>query len=843
MATEQDQEEQYEDAPQDGAPADAEDSLRPGDDDSRTAGLSDGCEPQSELELRAAKLAGRRTLDTPPAGASDWSEVPSLSREIEILRGRYAEAQDACGEAESEAAHLAKELEEARAAAARSLAEAERLQSEAQSVGLDAEAALALQEKAREASELAGSLAREVERRETELRGAQSRIVRLENDLSMERMTPGEREFEITGLRSALDEAREDALRCQRETSDIKTDLALSRAEAQSRGEEIEELTAKLDACRADLVLREYEVATLQEQTRNLVNEQRRLDADATELRSELDTAQERLAARDREISAQAEHLSITREGHARRDSQIEALQANLQSSSEESLVLEAEIATLRAERRQDRSLLEERDRRIQSLSEVVTAIERAMVGHGGNLAAGWSRIPAADLTTAGPSLDTAGAEALDTTQALAAPTVATEPEDRDDDAAADASPQDRTVELDTEGDAWQATDTPTSIEAEAAADQSEVTLGFESEATAESGPVDAAHASSEAEAQSASEAEAQSALEDDGSSAAEVEAASGADPEEAAVELDANQPIFAQPPPVPTPIYRFWRDMKVAKLLDFLEVPGFDDLAAHRISLLCEELEGETVHIWSICGGDHEVELRIAGKLGEQGHQNFHFHCLESEPDNVEKRRKLAEALELADQLESVDASYSDWPSDAPCNFVLADNAISHAADPAALLARIEEACAAGATLILSDRLPAASDLSSDSIAAVERVWSVMPDGYKMDHVTNSEHDSASEALAETDDPQPPDLVGLLRERLHPEVRACFGNLMDLFTGPRRGLNFEAGDNESQRFIESFDDVDEARIREESLSPRHIVAVLGHAPVEGPMLVGVEPV
>lgn len=603
---------------------------------------------------------------------------------------------------------------------------------------------------------------------------------------------------EIEELRVAV-EGRQLALTVARETNEeLRASAVLARAQS--------------DALRVDLELREDEIASLRTDHREALARASRAEAELAEARAAIEALETTLAGRERDVASRDAHVAIAERGIEERDQQLATLRKQLDQSNEQFALFEGEIRTQRAVLESARHTIALRDERMAYLQDTLRGVEQLASG-----AASVEALPRPQVATAPATAPVPAVAPVPITATAPAPEPSVEIAVAESPALEDATPKAASVEK-------------------------EPTIDSEPTELAQTEPVEAPAELESDDAvapETTEQPESESAATED--TLNEPPAPSPAAQAEAAPEPEAAQPFFYRNvPPLITPIFRYWRDREVENNHPDEAVTTVDQLFYGYVASECAKRPDDTIHIWSLGGGDTQSEIRIGALLKEKQIDNFVFHILDSQPKKLRKQRTMiVSGLELNEKFDIHEGELENWPTDSPCDFVVADGSISSAKDPEALLDRIRRACEGGAVLLMTDRIGSSTPLSPAASDAIGAIFGDLSEKQRKNKVEGSTDDEFKDRRESEDDSTTKLLAALLEDRFEFELKLTGGNLIEALVGPEYGPNFKPKEPDDCKIVDQLAALDQRIISSENLAPRFLVAVLRTDPVSEPLFLG----
>ncbi len=269
--------------------------------------------------------------------------------------------------------------------------------------------------------------------------------------------------------------------------------------------------------------------------------------------------------------------------------------------------------------------------------------------------------------------------------------------------------------------------------------------------------------------------------------------------------------------------IFDLWRDQQVARKLSSLDIADTEGFFARHIAAAANLPKGDTLEVLSLGGEEPDFELRIARRLRKQGQHDFRIHFPQG--DAAQTNATLARAASAGIDTELAPFDADAWmQAGLPEHFhvIIGDGALSRSTQLVPFVDSLESAAREGSQLALAERIGRGESRTAREMG--ERVWRLMPERYKYNHVTDEvdgEYASHAEAVLDVD------ILALLRSRFAFEDYASFGHLVDRFIGAEIGPNFDPEDDRDRRFIEQIANLDEAKLDSGTLRPLHMMARL----------------
>lgn len=281
----------------------------------------------------------------------------------------------------------------------------------------------------------------------------------------------------------------------------------------------------------------------------------------------------------------------------------------------------------------------------------------------------------------------------------------------------------------------------------------------------------------------------------------------------------------FAQPSPNPErpAIFTAWRDQQIRRKLATLDVTSSDDYFARHVAEAAAAADGARIDVLSLGGEDSEFELRIARALRQRGDLDFRLHFPMRDGAHAARMTRKAAGAGLDSELVAYDAaSWTEARLPETLHAIVGDGALARTPQAEPFADALLRAARSGCQIALAERIGGGESRAAREMG--ERIWRLMPERYKTNHVTGLvEEEFASQVFTTPDF----DVLALLRSRFAFEDFASFGHLVDRFIGPEIGPNFDPEDDRDLRFIDQIANLDEAKLDSGALAPLHMIVRL----------------
>ena len=286
--------------------------------------------------------------------------------------------------------------------------------------------------------------------------------------------------------------------------------------------------------------------------------------------------------------------------------------------------------------------------------------------------------------------------------------------------------------------------------------------------------------------------------------------------------------------------IFHLWSHQYVrTKMEAAFGVSTFNDFYTKYMLQFAAENPGQRVEIASLGAGNGDLEVGLGQVLREKGFDNFLFHCLDVNPNMLDRGREMAAAAGLAGHYSFEEADAAHWHPAAPLAVVMAHQALHHFVELEAIFANVKAAIGDRGYFLSNDMIGRNGHQRwPEALGIVHGIWRDMPSRYKYNHQLKR-----FEALYENWDcskegfegVRAQDILRLLLQTFQFEAFAAYGNIIDIFVDRGFGHNFDPHNPEDVAFIEKLGALDEEMVDSGKVKPCQMIAVMRGRPVENP--------
>jgi SAM-dependent methyltransferase len=281
--------------------------------------------------------------------------------------------------------------------------------------------------------------------------------------------------------------------------------------------------------------------------------------------------------------------------------------------------------------------------------------------------------------------------------------------------------------------------------------------------------------------------------------------------------------------------IHHHWSEHYVLPKLVACGFENTDELFLSYLVGACQEEPERVCAVASLGAGNCDLEVRLASLARARGVENLRFHCLELNPDMIERGRRLAHQAELADRFTFEVTDLEAWQPDGALSACLANHSLHHLVGLERLFAGIRGALGERGVFLINDMIGRNGHLRwPEALLFVERIWRRLPARYKYNHQLRrleldfEDWDCSAEG---NEGIRAQDVLPLLIEHFHFDTFVAFGNVIDVFVDRSFGHNFDPNTPEDVAWIERIAQLDDALLDAGAVKPTHAIAALRACP------------
>lgn len=249
-----------------------------------------------------------------------------------------------------------------------------------------------------------------------------------------------------------------------------------------------------------------------------------------------------------------------------------------------------------------------------------------------------------------------------------------------------------------------------------------------------------------------------------------------------------------------------------------------------------CQEQPGEIASVVSVGAGNCDVEVAIGRKLKAAGSSNFHFDCIEINPDMVRRAKLAAEAAGIAAHYRFLAEDFNRWqPDDDEYDIVMANQSLHHVVELEHLFDSVSNGLKPDGLFLTSDMIGRNGHQRwPEALAMVDVLWQQLPLSYRYNHSRQCyekkfiNHDCSGSGFEGI---RAQDILQLLRQRFHFNLFLPYGNIAFVFVDRTFGNNYDPRNRWDRAFIDQVHALDSQSILEGTIKPTSMIAVMSLKP------------
>jgi SAM-dependent methyltransferase len=292
--------------------------------------------------------------------------------------------------------------------------------------------------------------------------------------------------------------------------------------------------------------------------------------------------------------------------------------------------------------------------------------------------------------------------------------------------------------------------------------------------------------------------------------------------------------------------IFHYWSDKYLRPMLEEFGVSNPDEFFAKYLRESAAACKSSTPVFVSIGAGNCDTEVRIAQLLRKSGLERFTIECLDMNPHMLERGRELAQREGVAENLRFVEGDFNRWSAERTYAGIMANQSLHHVVNLEGLFEEVERSLDPRGYFVVSDMIGRNGHQRwPEALAEVQRFWRELPAGYRY----NLQLQRHEELYINWDCSQEgfegiraQEILPLLLERFRFAVYIGFANVVDVFIDRAFGHHFKAEQAWDRDFVDRVHAFDEQALRDGSITPTHMMAVLTKARTAGRYSRGLSP-
>jgi len=285
--------------------------------------------------------------------------------------------------------------------------------------------------------------------------------------------------------------------------------------------------------------------------------------------------------------------------------------------------------------------------------------------------------------------------------------------------------------------------------------------------------------------------------------------------------------------------IFHYWSNKYLKPLLEEHDIIHPDDLFVRHMFDSVSFCGGEKPIFISIGSGNCDTEVRIAKRLKEKGLQKFCIECLELSSNMLKRGHDLAVKEGVIENLSFIESDFNTWKANKEYTSVIANHSLHHTQNLEGVFIEIKKSLHKNGAFITNDMIGRNGHQRwPEALNAVHNFWQELPETYKYNHqlkrfeVMYENWDCSTEGFEGI---RAQDILPLLIKNFHFQLFIGFSNVIDVFIDRCFGQNFNPNNKWDTDFIDKVHQFDEESIRNGTIKPTHMMAVMKKLPVKNP--------
>ena len=283
-------------------------------------------------------------------------------------------------------------------------------------------------------------------------------------------------------------------------------------------------------------------------------------------------------------------------------------------------------------------------------------------------------------------------------------------------------------------------------------------------------------------------------------------------------------------------PIFHYWSNKYLRPMLEEFGVSNPDQFFAKFLRESSDACGDSDPVFLSVGAGNCDTEVRVAKLMRDAGLTRFTIECLDMNPHTLERGRELAQREGVSEQLSFLQGDFNRWVGTRKYAGIIANQSLHHVLELEHLFDEIKRALKPNASFITSDMIGRNGHLRwPEALAAVQRFWAELPSGYRYNRQLERREQMFEDWDCSTEGFEgirAQDVLPLLIERFHFKLFIAFSNVTDIFIDRSFGHNFNAEQAWDRDFVDRLHAFDEEGIKDGTLTPTHLMAVMTTSPV-----------
>ena len=282
--------------------------------------------------------------------------------------------------------------------------------------------------------------------------------------------------------------------------------------------------------------------------------------------------------------------------------------------------------------------------------------------------------------------------------------------------------------------------------------------------------------------------------------------------------------------------IHVYWAETYIRPLLREVGAASPDEFATNGLLTSAARCGAEISIFASLGSGNCDTEVRLARMLLDRGLQRFRLDCIDVNPDMLARGRALATQEGLSDYVVPLNGDLNDWRPDQIYHGIVANQVLHHVVGLEKLFQTMRRVLHSSGLIVANDMIGRNGHLRwPEALDPLQEFWKELPLSHRYNWQLNRlevEYENWDCSQHGFEGIRSQDVLPLLVEYFDFEIFLAFGNVVDVFVDRCFGHNFDANHAADREFIDRVHAFDERGLEEGTLTPTHMIALLGkHAP------------
>jgi len=278
--------------------------------------------------------------------------------------------------------------------------------------------------------------------------------------------------------------------------------------------------------------------------------------------------------------------------------------------------------------------------------------------------------------------------------------------------------------------------------------------------------------------------------------------------------------------------IFHYWSNKYLRPMIEEFGFSNPDQFFAKYLMESVRASGAARARFVSIGAGNCDTEVRVAKLMREAGFSGFTIECLDMNPHMLQRGREMAECEGVSDHLAFTRADFNIWQPIHRYAGVVANQSLHHVLNLEGLFDAVHAALHPGGLFVTHDVIGRNGHMRwPEALVPVQRFWEELPREYRYNRSLGRQEDIYVNWDCSTEGFEgirAQDILPLLLERFEFRLFIGFANVIDVFIDRAFGHNFDENREWDRDFIDRVHAFDEAGMRDGSIKPTHMLAVMG---------------